>query len=140
LNIIHLWFFLSHFTYFFTDLIVDLIYFMQDLIYMHSLFIIIKGKEGFKHTRFHHERDAEGCTTSRTPELRERILLSATKLSSLSLEEMRSLQERDCHCCGERILPMIYIARRNPSSTHYRSRPLIYNTSSTRIDESHILI
>ena len=46
----------------------------------------------------------------------------ATKFSSLSLEEMRGLQERDCHCDGEGTLPMIYIASRNPSSTHHRRR------------------
>ena len=44
---------------------------------MHSLFIMIKGKEGFRHTWFYHESDAEGCTISRTPVLRESILLSS---------------------------------------------------------------
>jgi len=32
-----------------------------------------------------------------------------------------------------------YIASRNPSSTHHKSRPLIDNMSFTRVDESHIL-
>jgi len=41
---------------------------------------------------------------------------------------------------GEGILPMIYIASRNSSSTHHRSRPLIDNMNYTRVDESHILI
>jgi len=41
---------------------------------------MIKGKEGFRYTKFHHERDAEGCTISRTPELRERILLFSHKV------------------------------------------------------------
>jgi len=43
--------------------------------YTHSLFIMIKGKEGFRHTWFHNERNVEGCMISRTPELREKILL-----------------------------------------------------------------
>ena len=103
--------------------------------YMHSLFIMIKGNKGFRHTQFHHERDAEGCTISRTPELRERILLSSHQVLFFILEEMRGLQERDCYCGKEGILPMIYIASKNPNSTHHRSRPLIYNTSSTRVDE-----
>ena len=45
--------------------------------YTVSLFIMIKWKEGFRHTWFHHEENAEGCTISRTSELRERILLSS---------------------------------------------------------------
>ena len=58
---------------------------------------------------------------------------------------MRGLQERDYVIVdadggGEGILSMIYITSKNSSFTHHRFRPLIDNTSSTRVDESHILI
>jgi len=52
---------------------------------------------------------------------------------------MRGLQERLGHESGEKILLMIYIASKNPNSTHHRFRPLINNTSFTRVNESHIL-
>ena len=103
--------------------------------YMYSLFIMIKGKEGFRHTWFHHERDAEGCTISRTSELRERIFLSIHQVLFFILRgDERPLREMVIVVVGgEGTLLMVYIASRNPSSTHHRSMPLIYNTSSTRV-------
>ena len=74
--------------------------------YMHRLFIIIKGKEGFSHTWFHHERDAEDCTISRTPELREMILLSSHQILFFILRgEERPPRERLGHYGGEGTYP-----------------------------------
>jgi len=67
-----------------------------------SLFIKIKGKEGFRHTWFHHERDAESCMISRTPELRERILLFSHQVLFLILRgDERPPREILGHCGGE---------------------------------------
>ena len=118
----------------FLFLIVRLNFILYKISYMHSLFIMIKGKEGFRHTWFHHERDVEGCTISRTPELRKRILLSSHQVLFLILRwDERPPRERLSHRGGEGTLLMVYIASRNPSSTHHRSRLLIDKTSSTRV-------
>ena len=101
-----------------------------------SLFLKIKGKEGFRHTWFHQERDAECCMISRTPELRERILLFSHQVFFFILRgDERPPRERLCHCGGEGTLLMIYIASRNSTSTYHKFRPLINNTSFTRVDD-----
>jgi len=48
---------------------------------MHKLKDLSRTKGEFRHTWFHHKRDVEGCTISKTPELR-RFFFSATKFSS----------------------------------------------------------
>ena len=79
--------------------------------YTVSLFIMIKGKEGFRHTRFHHEEVAEGCMMSRTPELKERILLSSHQVLFFILRgDERPLREMVIVVGGEGTLLMVYIA------------------------------
>ena len=122
-------------------LLLDLIIIQIRSYIWNSLFIKIKRKEDFRHIRFHHERDVEGCMISRMPELRESILLSSHQVLFLILRgDERLPRERLGHYGVEVTLPMIYIASKNPNSTHHRSRLFIDNTSFTRINESYILI
>jgi len=51
------------------------------MIKLNSLYQDQKGR--FRDTWFYHQRNAEGCTISKTPELRERILLSIPSSSLL---------------------------------------------------------
>ena len=70
------------------------------------------------------------------PELREKILLFSYQVLFLILRgDERPPSDRYVIVVGsaEGILPMIYIASNNPSLTHYRFRPLIDNTSFTRV-------
>ena len=72
------------------------------ILYVHNFFIMIKEYESFRHTCFYHERDAEYCTISSTPKLRERILLSSHQVLFLILRgDERPIREGLGHSRGE---------------------------------------
>jgi len=76
-----------------------------------------------------------------TLELRDEIFLSSHQVFFLILQgNERPPREILGHSNGggEGILPIIYIALKNPISTHHRSKLLIGNMCFVGVDESHI--